>query len=288
MSAHPFARAVGCAAAVLLIATTAASQSTPPRRIVSLAPSVTEVLFEAGLGPRVVGVTSYCRYPADVLPIAKVGGYLTPSYEALVALHPDLVVVLPEHEDVEPRIARLGLTAMRVDHRSLSGIIDSIITLGERAGEGARARPAADALRARLSRTEAIGAYRVRPRVLVVFGRSDDLRQFYAAAPGTVHDDLLRHAGGQNVLTSSAVPYPTLSAESVMRLDPDVVVEFAPGSFDGDARRRQWDLLRPLKAVKTDRVYVFTEDFLSVPGPRFVRFAETLARALHREGGARW
>jgi iron complex transport system substrate-binding protein len=73
-----------------------------------------------------------------------------------------------------------------------------------------------------------------------------------------------------------------------MRLDPDIVVEFAPGSFDGDARRRQWDLLRPLKAVKTDRVYVFTEDFLSVPGPRFVRFAETLARALHREGGARW
>ena len=128
MSAHRFARAVGCAAAALLIATTAASQNAQPRRIVSLAPSVTEVLFEAGLGARVVGVTSYCRYPADALRIAKVGGYLTPSYEALVALHPDLVVVLPEHEDVEPRITRLGLTALRVDHRSLSGIVDSITT----------------------------------------------------------------------------------------------------------------------------------------------------------------
>ncbi len=178
MSVHPLARAVGCAAAAVLIAINAASQNAQPRRIVSLAPSATEVLFEAGLGPRVVGVTSYCRYPAEVLRIAKVGGYLTPSYEALVALHPDLVVVLPEHEDVEPQIARLGLTAIRVDHRSLSGIIDSITTLGERAGEGAKARRAADALRAHLSRPEAIGADHVRPRVLVVFGRSDDFRRF--------------------------------------------------------------------------------------------------------------
>jgi ABC-type Fe3+-hydroxamate transport system substrate-binding protein len=77
------------------------------------------------------------------------------------------------------------------------------------------------------------------------------------------------------------VSYPTLSAEGVMRLDPDVIVEFAPGGADRAALRRQWNALGSLGAVKTGRVHVFTDDFLPVPGPRFVRFAETIATVLH-------
>jgi iron complex transport system substrate-binding protein len=115
----------------------------------------------------------------------------------------------------------------------------------------------------------------------MLFGRADDFRRVYAAAPGTVHDDLLTQAGGENVLTSRAVPYPTLSAEGLIRLDPDVVVEFASGSSDAGALRQQWNALDSLKAVNTGRVYVYTHDFLAVPGPRFVRFAETLAHALY-------
>jgi iron complex transport system substrate-binding protein len=282
VSAHRSIRSVRvrCAAALLLISRVASPQSGPPR-IVSLAPSVTEVLFEAGLGPRVVGVTSYCRFPDAALTLPKVGGYLTPSYEALTALGPDLVVVLPEHTDVEPRLAALKLPVLRVDHRDFDGIIRSIGTLGERAGSGAHATQAADALRGHLARVRMIGRGRARPRVLILFGRADDFRRLYAAAPGTVHDDLLTHAGGENVLTSRAVPYPTLSAEGLMRLDPDVIVEFAPGGSDAGMLRQQWNVLQSLRAVKTGRVYVFTHDFLSVPGPRFVRFAETIARTLY-------
>jgi iron complex transport system substrate-binding protein len=252
-----------------------------PQRIVSLAPSVTEVLFEAGLGPRVVGVTSYCRFPRDVLALPKVGGYLTPSYEALLALQPDLVVVLPEHADIEPRLAALNIPTLRVDHRSLEGIVQSIVTLGDRCGAPARAERAADALRQNLARVRRIAGAGPRPRVLVCFGRSEDFRRLYAAAPGTVHDDLIIQAGGQNVLTSGAVSYPTLSAEGVMRLDPDVIVEFAAGGLDANVLRGEWNALGSLRAVKTGRVHVFTNDFLSVPGPRFVRFAETIARILH-------
>jgi ABC-type Fe3+-hydroxamate transport system substrate-binding protein len=252
-----------------------------PQRIVSLAPSVTEVLFEAGLGPRVVGVTSYCRFPREVLALPKVGGYLTPSYEALVALRPDLVVVLPEHADIEPRLAALNIPTLRVDHRNVEGIIQSIVTLGERCGAPANAARAADALRQTLARVREIAGTGSRPRVLVCFGRSEDFRRLYAAAPGTVHDDLITRAGGRNALTSGAVSYPTLSAEGVMRLDPDVIVEFAAGGRDADTLRRQWSALGALRAVKTGRVHVLTDDFLSVPGPRFVRLAETIARMLH-------
>lgn len=251
-----------------------------PQRIVSLAPSATEALFEAGLGPRVVGVTSYCRFPPEVLALPKVGGYLTPSYEALVALQPDLVVILPEHADIEPRLAALGIPTLRLDHRSLDGIVRSVIALGERCGAQASAAQAAGALRQHLARVQQIAAGRSPPRVLICFGRTEDFGRLYAAAPGTVHDDLIRQAGGQNALRSGVVSYPTLSVEGLLRLDPDVIVEFAAGRPDAAALRRQWNALDSLRAVKTGRVHVFTDDFLSVPGPRFVRFTETVARLL--------
>jgi iron complex transport system substrate-binding protein len=252
-----------------------------PRRIVSLAPSITEALFEIGAGDRVAAVTSYCVYPLRVMALPRIGGYLTPSYEALARLSPDLVVVLPEHRDLERRLAALPVPIFRVDHRSLGGIVESLIALGERCGVTATATQAAQALRQILARVRQAAGRSPRPRVLICFGRSSDFRRLYAGAAGSVHDDLLEHAGGDNVLTSSGVVYPTLSVESVMRLDPDVIVEFAPGKGDAEPLRRQWRALGSLRAVKAGRVHVFTDDFLSVPGPRFVRFAETLARAIH-------
>ena len=262
-----------------------------PQRIVSLAPSVTEVLFEAGLGPRVVGVTSSCRFPREALALPNVGGYLTPSYEALVALRPDLVVILPEHADIEPRLAALRIPTLRLDHRSLDGIVRSIVALGERCGAQAGAAQAAGTLRQHLARVRQIAldssrpgrpepSAKAAPRVLICFGRTEDFGRLHAAAPGTVHDDLIRQAGGQNALTSGAVSYPTLSVEGLLRLDPDVIVEFAAGRPDAAALRRQWNGLDSLRAVKTGRVHVFTDDFLAVPGPRFVRFADTIARLL--------
>lgn len=268
------------AMAVLVCAATSSAQSPVPQRIVSLAPSITEVLFEAGLGPRVVGVTSYCRFPREALALPKVGGYLSPSYEALIALRPDLVVTLPEHADIEPHLAALGIPTLRVDHRSVEGIVRSMVALGERCGAQLAAEQAADALRQQLADVQGVAAGRLGPRVLICFGRTEDFSRLYAAAPGTVYDDLVREAGGRNALAPGAVSYPTLSLEGLFRLDPDVIIEFAANQVDAAALRRQWDALGSLRAVTAGRVHVFTDDFLSVPGPRFVRFTETIAHVL--------
>lgn len=268
------------AALVWAAALTPTAAQDMPRRIVSLAPSVTEVLFEAGAGSRVVGVTSYCVFPRAVMALPKVGGYLTPSYEALVALQPDLVVTLAEHADVEPKIRALGIPILRLDHRSLDGIVRSIDQVGERCGTAARAKQAADALRQTLAGVKRGAAG---PRVLICFGRAEDFRRLTAAAPGTIHDDLITHAGAVNVLASPAIAYPTLSAEGVMRLDPDVIIEISSGGTDAAELRRQWNRLDSVRAVRNGRVYVFTGEFLSVPGPRFARFAETIARSIRGE-----
>jgi iron complex transport system substrate-binding protein len=272
---------------VLLFHACAAHAQPTPARIVSLAPSVTEVLFELGLGPRVAGVTSYCRYPAAARALPKVGGYLTPSYEALVALRPDLAVVLPEHADIEPRLAALRIPVLRLDHRTVDGIVRGIALLGDRCGVQGAASALVHELRQRLAHVRDETSRAPRPRVLLCFGRTEDFRRVYGSAPGTIYDDLVSYAGGLNALPAGGASYPTLSLEAVMRLDPDVIVEFAPGRQDPEALVREWDVLGSLRAVKTGRVHVFTGDFLSVPGPRLVRFVESLARAIHPERGPR-
>jgi iron complex transport system substrate-binding protein len=115
------------------------------------------------------------------------------------------------------------------------------------------------------------------------FGRAEDFRRLTAAAPGTIHHDLITQAGGINVIRSDAIAYPTLSAESVIRLNPDVIIEFSSASSDPAALRRQWNRFESLAAVRSGRVHVFTGAFLSVPGPRFVRFTDMIARAIGGE-----
>jgi iron complex transport system substrate-binding protein len=253
------------------------------QRIVSLAPSATEVLFEAGCEGRVVGVTSYCRYPAQATTLPKVGGYLAPSYEALVALRPDMVVILPEHVDARRYLTTLGLDIAEFDHRTIRGIIDSIGTAGDLCGTRPRADAAVSQLEDQLRRVDARTAGRPRPRVVISVSRSQErgFGSLSAAGPDGVYHDLLLRAGGQNAVPPGPVLHPALSAESLLRLNPDAIVEFAPGAGDGTAIREEWRALPSLTAVARRRVFVFTEDFLPVPGPRLVRFTETLARALH-------
>ena len=257
-------------------------------RIISLAPSVTEVLFAIGLGPRVVGVTSYCKYPPQVTRIAKIGGYIKPNYEAIVRLKPDLAVLLSEHADVEPAINALGIKILRLDHNSVSGILASIIKTGDYTGVAPQAEALLGELQNRLDAVSRAVANRPKPRVVLCLGRDPDgtFRSMHAAGPGGIYDDLIARAGGINAIPPGPVLHPVLSVESLLRLNPDVIVEFASEARNPTVLRAQWQSLDSLQAVRAGRVFVFTGDFIPVPGPRLVRFVGDLARVLHPE--AQW
>ncbi|MBI4396668.1 MAG: ABC transporter substrate-binding protein [Elusimicrobia bacterium] len=278
----------GLFAAVLLcagIVSGAEPQKTVPRRILSLAPSVTETLFALNLGERVVGVTDYCRYPPEAAALPKVGGYVTPNYEAVAALRPDLAVVLPEHEEVRPRLAALNVDILRVDDRGVSELLNSIRIIGERCGARAEAEAMTSELKAGLDRIARTIGNRPRPRVVLCLGGSGrgGIRDVHAVGPGGIHHDLIVYAGGVNAVPTGPAAYPVLSAEGFLRLDPDVIVQFVSGDPSPEKTRKEWESLSSLKAVSGGRVFVFTQDYLSIPGPRLVRFIETLARALHPE-----
>lgn len=260
------------------------------QRIVSLAPSITEALYALDLGDRVIGVTNFCDYPEEAKTKTQVGGIIDTNYEAIVHLEPDVVVLYPVHHDAQIRLKELGIHTLTVDCRTLDGILDSIRIIGE----ACQVSNPADDILAEMHR----GMDRIRhrtegldkPTVLISAGRSKDsgkLGEVYAAGRGQWYDDAITIAGGTNVFTDEKIPFPSVTGEGLVRLNPDIIVEMAPGdtgrTVTVETIVAQWNVLPDINAVKDGRVYVLEGNYTTIPGPRFVQVVEDLARVLHPE-----
>ncbi|MDT8396238.1 MAG: helical backbone metal receptor, partial [bacterium] len=261
----------------------------PVRRIVSLAPSVTEILFELGLGEKVVGVTRYCDYPPEAKSREKVGGYLDVNYEAVVALQPDLVIHITQHEEARDRLHELGIATLAVDHSRVDGIVNSINSIGKACGVAAVSRAYVKDLKARLSRVVSGYNFNFTPRVLVAVGRSLEpgaSGEIYVSGRDGFYDDLIRLAGGENAYSDETLKFPALSAEGIARIDPDVILEMIPDlgpDEDMPALLSRWNDIPGLRAARTGRIYILGEDYVVIPGPRFVTLLEEMTALIHNE-----
>jgi len=276
---------------MLLVLTAGSCLAAPaPRRIVSLAPSVTETLFALGLGPRVVGVTDWCTWPPEARDLPKIGGHIDPNFEAVVSLEPDLAVLESVNSAAAERLAALDVPYLQVEHRTLAGILDSLDLIGERCDAADAAAALREGVERRLAAVRARVAGAPRPRALVIVGRSvndGELTDVYVAGGGTFLGELLDLAGGENAYAGSAVRYPTISAEGLMRIDPEAIIELAPEYADDSEGRESllaaWRGLDGVAAARDDRIEIFCDDWMLMPGPRCVETLERLAAALHPE-----
>ncbi|HSN57698.1 MAG TPA: helical backbone metal receptor, partial [Candidatus Sulfomarinibacteraceae bacterium] len=268
----------------------------PPQRIVSLAPSLTETLFALGVGGRVVGVTRYCAHPPEVRTLPRIGGHLDPSYEAIVALEPDLVVAIPSSEASEARLRSLGVPVLRVDQHDVDSVLQSISVLAEACGVEGRGVELRREMERRLEAVARAAAGRERRRAGVVVGHeigAGAVRSVWAAGPETFYDGVLELAGGINAVQGGIVRYPELSREGLAALDPDVVIDVVAGveerGTDIDRIRSGWQALTELRAVREGRVRVLEGDVMVVPGPRLPEMVAAVAAALAAEpdGGGR-
>ena len=258
------------------------------RRIVSMAPSITETLFALGLGRRVVGVTRYCNYPPEAKTRTKVGGYHNPNFEAIVSLRADLVLILEGHRQSQPAFDRLGLRTLAVRHTNVAGILDSITQIGRACGAGAKARQIVTDIRARIARIRQKTSALPRLRVMFAIERtvgSGKLADVYVAGTGGFFDEILALAGGENACPESSVRFPVVSAEGIMSIDPDVIIDMTSGLSAGQVDKQtllaDWQQVAQVEAVRNGRVYALDQDYAFVPGPRFILLVEELARLLH-------
>ncbi len=256
-------------------------------RIISLSPSITETLFALGLGGNVAGVTRFCTYPPETAEKQTVGGYLDPNFEMIVALKPDIVLVLPEQESVRTYLDRLDIPHETLHNRTVDDIMGTIDTVGSLFAIPDRADSLiADIVRRMDAVRDGISPGML-PRVLVSIGRTlgtGTLKEIYVAGRGTHYDELIIMAGGRNAYDDDNIAYPLLSAEGLLHLNPDIIIDLVP---DSDGRNissedilDEWRSVSTLDAVKNDRVFLRSGDYTVIPGPRFIMLLEDMAEII--------
>lgn len=258
-----------------------------PQRIVSTLPSATETLFALGLGNNVVGVSIYCNYPPVVLSLPKVGTYTKPDAEKIALLHPDLVVIPATASGLADRMSALNIRTVRVKIGSLLEIYSMIDDIGAGAGVPDKAERLNNEIRSRLETVRAEGASHPGPTALLVVGRTPGLlSNLVVAGPSTYLSELLKIAGGSNVLVDSMISYPRISLETVVRLNPDVIFDLSTmGHASNQANqqnrlRQPWLSHRELAAVRTKNVFGLVSEALVTPGPRVVEAVEEIRSQL--------
>lgn len=278
---------------LLLLALTTAvavlpqAATTKAKRIVSTAPSITETLFALGLGNEVVGVSNYCHYPPAANTKARVGQLLNPDVEAIVALHPDLVVVekIPNH--LQEQLQRLHIRSISVAHNTIEDVLQSDDLIARAAGVP-EAGPHLDTeVERSLDQVRAKTAPLPKLKAAFVVGHSPGkLAGIFVAGKETYLSELLKIVGAENVFEDAKGRYPEVSLEEILSRNPDVIVEFV-----GDGSEKKAEMLRlwanesNLRAVRTHHVFAVPADLFDIPSPRVTEAARYLAHVLRPEAG---
>ena len=249
-------------------------------RAISLAPSITEMVFAIGAGDRLVGVTSYCNYPQEGTAIEKIGDTISPNIEKIIALQPDLVLVSTSSqlEAFTKTLEEQHIAVFVSDPKSVDEVFDSIVTMGELFGLEEQASGLAATLESRAKfywhahkrETEPLK----RPRVFVQF--SDE--PLFTIGKDSFITQVIEYAWGESVTANVQTAFPKLSKETALVLNPDVII-----LSDSEDNQAPNDVFKNSPAVKNGRVYKINADIISRPGPRLVDAIEQVAGFLHGE-----
>lgn len=255
-----------------------------PQRIVSIAPANTEILFALGLSDRVVAVTDFCTYPPEATEKPSIGGFYDPNIEEIIALSPDLVLAAPIHEDqVIPQLEARGITVLAITPENLDEVLEAVNLIGKVTGVENKAAALVKDMQQRITavtkKTADLTAEQ-RPTVLYLVWHDP----LYAAGANTFHDELIRKAGGVNMVTET--DYPGINMETVIDTNPEIILAGIGMGEGGDAPlifAQQDSRLRDVSARKNNRVYGVNSELVDRAGPRIVDALEEFARLIHPE-----
>jgi len=257
-----------------------------PEKVISLAPSNTEILYAIGLEDRLVGVTEYCDYPEEAKQKPKIGGYSTVDIEKVVEMEPDLVLAANIHKDeVIPRLEELGLTVFTLDPATVKEVIEAINLIGEITGKGEEASQLTlemeGRMRAITDKTATLPE-EAKPRVLYIVWHDP----LMTIGPETRINELIERAGGISISRHLNEDYPKISLEAAIMANPQVIIA-GSGHGSGQDVPIHFALTEPrlakVEARLHNRVYEIDSDLTSRPGPRIVEGLERLVEFIHPE-----
>ena len=253
----------------------------PPARIVSLVPSVTELIFALGGEARLAGRTDFCDFPAAAAQKPSVGGMVAPNLEAIAALRADLVIGTSagNRQETFQQLERLGLPVYVVAVERVAHVRDLAVRVGELTGRQDAVAPFLARFDERIAAVRRAVATLRAPRVLYVLWPEPLI------VPGrrAIITELIQLAGGHSITGDVDAEYPRYSLEAVAAAAPDIILLANTGSRTVAINREKWERLASLPAIKGNRLHSVPGDLLHRYGPRMVEGLEQLARAIHPE-----
>jgi iron complex transport system substrate-binding protein len=253
-----------------------------PKRIVALAPSITEIIFQLNQAHRLKGVTQFSNYPPQALALPKVGSYVRLDLERIVALDPDLCIGIKDGnpKEIVDRLQSMKIPVYVVDPRNLDTVIETILEIGQLLNASKRANMLAETMGTRLQRVMKIASQtEKRPRVFIQIGISPII----AAGSQTFIHDLIIKAGGINVAAGSTA-YPRYSREQVLALSPEIIIITSMARQAGfEEMKRDWSQWPNLPAARNQSIYLVDSDLFDRPSPRLLDGLELLVKLIHPE-----
>ncbi len=253
-----------------------------PRRIVSLAPSITEIVFALGQAHRLVGVTRYSDYPLEAANLPKVGSYVRLDIERIVALNPDLCIATKDGNPkaVIDRLASLKIPVYVVNPHNLDTILRTILEIGAILNAGNRADSLTTGLHNRIQRVNSrVAQVAHRPRVFFQIG----IAPIVSAGTETFIHELIELAGGKN-LAEGRIAYPRFSREQVLALEPEIfIITSMARQVVFEEVKAEWRRWPNIPAVRDERIFLVDSNLFDRPSPRLVDGLELLTRLIHPE-----
>jgi len=256
--------------------------SFPPRRIVSLAPNITEILFSLGLDEEIVGVSIHCNFPEKAKSKPRVGSYISLDFEKITSLKPDLIIATGagNTRDMVDRLEKLGFPSYVIYPKNFNDILKSILHIGQVVNREKEAGAITEEMKKRSQRVIELTKGLPRPKVFIEIGDAP----IVTVGKGSFADDLIRLAGGENIAGKEKEVYPRFGMEEILKRSPEVII-ISSMNPKGDYQKilQEWNRWKTIPAVKNGRIHLIDSDLLDRPSPRIVEGLEELAKVLHPE-----
>lgn len=247
------------------------------QRIITLSPSITEIVFALGRGNEVVGVSEHVSFPKEATKLPRVGGYFQPNIEAILSLRPTLVLAQPNHADTLLQLEQLGIKTRQIQLETIEQIKHAIVQLG-----GAE-KIHVNTLLADIDKAIQEGhSPQNNMRVIIVFGLFEDLSDnIYISGKNLFFNEIIEICGASNAFENTFTKQPILNYESLIALNPDkVIILNTNHAHNKENALKNWNAL-PITAAKNNAIEVIEEDFIAIPSHRIAQSIDAICKAIH-------
>jgi iron complex transport system substrate-binding protein len=254
----------------------------PAKRIISLAPSITEILFALGLDEEVAAITNFCDYPETVLNKPRIGGFVNPDIEKIVSLKPDLIIGIRDGNRIDTvhRLNDSDFPVYLIDPKGFDGVMRTIKNIGDVVGREKESRKMIKEMVNKREKIITLTQSLPKPKIFFQLGDAP----MVTVGKGTLADDLIRLAGGRSISEDESVSYPVYSIETVLLKAPEIIIMTSMDSKKNSPHLvKKWESWKSIPAVRTNSIYVIDSNLVDRPTPRIVEGLEALVRIIHPE-----